>query len=118
VSRTAESPRTPTAELQRIDFSGTIWFGSTLVAASLTLAGLLAAGWRPSQLAGDAAPAFWIGGILAVLGIAVLAYAGCPVIGPSLTFDDRTKSIAIRAGLAAFGVGGVAVLLAVLLSPA
>lgn len=33
-------------------------------------------------------------------------------------FDNRTKSVAVRAGLAAYGIGGVTALVSVLLAPA
>ena len=106
-----------TAELFRIDFSGTIWFGAATIAASLPLTGLLIRGWRPADLSQGPETVWWIGSALVVLGLAALAYAGCPVKGPNVRFDTRTKSVAVRAGLAAYGIGGVAVLLAVLLSP-
>jgi hypothetical protein len=105
-------------EVQRIDFSGTIWFGATLIASALPLAALLGSGWRPADLPFAAAVPWWVGSALVMLGVATIAWAGCPVIGGTLDHDDRVKSIAIRAGLSAFGIGAVMALLALLLSPA
>ena len=113
----AEEFRSPVEEVQRIDFSGTIWFGSTLIASAVTLTGLLEAGWRPADLPMGNAVAWWVGAALAVIGIAGIAWAGCPVNGPNLDWDDKAKSIAIRASLGTFAVGSVIALLGVLLAP-
>jgi hypothetical protein len=107
-----------TDEVKRIGFSGTIWFGATAIAAAIPLGALLSAGWRPADLPEGAAIAWWFGTALVTLGIASLAYAGCPVIGGTLEHDDRIKSIAVRLGLALYGIGAVAALLAVLVSAA
>lgn len=105
----------PENEILRTDFSGTIWFGATLIATSITLAGLLASGWRPHDLSSDAAIAWWLGGALVVVGMAALAYAGCPVQGSSVQTDDRVKTIAIRVGLVVYALGSLTALAAVLL---
>jgi hypothetical protein len=103
----------PVEEVLRTDFSGTIWFGATLLSSSIVIAGLLMSGWRPADL-GPAAGVWWFGAALTTIGTAGLAYAGCPVQGPNLQFDDRTKTIAIRAGLLVFAVGAIISLIAVL----
>ena len=103
------------AELQRINFSGTIWFAATLLGAAVPLAGLLASGWRPSDLVDPAAVAWWLGVAMIALGIACLAWAGCPVVGGPAEQDDRVKSVSIRTGLLLFAAGSIASLIAVLI---
>lgn len=104
----------PHAEVKRIGFSGTIWFAATLIGAAVPLAGLLASGWRPRDLVDPAAVAWWLGVAMIALGIAALAWAGCPVVGGPLEQDDRVKSVSIRTGLVLFAAGSIASLVAVL----
>jgi hypothetical protein len=105
-------------EVQRIDFSGTIWFGASTIAAALPITGLLSTGWRPADLPAPAAVAWWLGAAITTFGLAALAWSGCPVIGGTLDHDERVKSISIRVGLSSFGIGAVTALLAIMLSPA
>jgi hypothetical protein len=106
------------AEVQRIDFTGTIWFGAALIATSIPLGGLLASGWRPGDLADGMVEVWWFGVLLMVVGMAGLVWAGCPVAGFPLPIADRQKAITIRAGIVSYSVGAVAAVFAVLLSPA
>jgi hypothetical protein len=39
----------PTSELRRIDFTAANWFAATIIATTVTLGGMLAAGWHPSD---------------------------------------------------------------------
>jgi hypothetical protein len=106
------------AEKSRIDFTGTVWFGATLIAAAIPLGALLNTGWRPGDLPVPNAIVWWIGAGLLTVGIFGLGWAGCPVLFVDFDTDHYWKSIAMRGGLSIFGIGAVASLLAVLLSPA
>lgn len=103
------------AELNRIDFTGTIWFGATAIASTVPLAILLASGWRPGDLLPILAALWWLGAVAAASGVAALAWAGCPVLGFSMAEADRQKSLCIRLGvllyIAGTTVGGAAILL-------
>jgi hypothetical protein len=114
---TSTTEKATAAEVQRIDFTGTIWFGATLIATAIPLGGLLASGWRPSALGDGLVELWWVGAALMVVGMAGLVWAGCPVAGFPLPVADRQKAITIRAGIVLYGVGAVAAVLAVLLSP-
>ena len=114
----SETLKTDSAEVLRTDFTGTIWFGSSLIATALPYSGLLASGWRPAQLPGDDQIIWWLGSVLVVVGIFGLAYAGCPVLGLPLPRERRLKDVAVQGGLIVFGIGTVVSALAVLLAPA
>jgi hypothetical protein len=106
------------AELRRIDFTGTIWFGAGLIAAAITVGGLLGTGWRPADLpAGPDQALWWTGTALGAAGLAGLAWAGCPVLGFDVATADRQKAFTIRAGLAAFAIGGALATVIVLATP-
>lgn len=114
----AEEYRSTVAGLRRVDFTGTIWLGSAIIAVMLPLSALLGQGWRPADLPPAAGLAWWFGSLLVAGGVVALAYAGCPVMGASLEGDERIRSVAIRLGAPLLAVGGTIALLAVLLSPA
>ena len=114
---TQQSQESIASEVERIDFTGTIWFGATLIATAIPLGGLLASGWRPSQLGDGLIELWWFGVVAIVLGMAGLVWAGCPVAGFPLPIADRQKAITIRTGIVLYGVGAVAGVFAVLLSP-
>lgn len=105
-------------ELARIDFSGTLWFCATLIASAVTLAGLLSSGWRPVDLPQLEQTVWWAGAALVVLGIASLAWAGCPVLGGPIAREFPWKARAVRAGLGLFAVGAIIAVFAVLATPA
>jgi hypothetical protein len=110
-------PRSDSAELRRIDFTGTIWFAAAAIASALALAGLLVSGWRPHDLPPIAAIAWWTGSGCVVLGIAAFAWAGCPVLNSDVSTADRIKSLCIRWGVVLFMAGAVVASLAILLAP-
>jgi hypothetical protein len=114
---TMRDEASPVAELRRIDLTGTIWFAAGLVAAATVVAALMLAGWRPAQLPVGAAVAWWAGAALVVLGLGGFAWAGCPVFAFAPEVAHRQKAFTIRAGLAAYAVGGVLSCLVVLLGP-
>ncbi|MDO7882756.1 hypothetical protein [Antiquaquibacter soli] len=102
------------AEVQRTDRTGTIWFAAALVAVTLFVASLVLSGWRPSLLPAGAAVAWWIGFALAALGLAGIGYAGCPIYWGNVEVAHWQKSVAIRAGLVLFLIGGVTVVVSML----
>lgn len=105
------------AEVARITSTGTVWFGAAMVAAGIPLAGLLLAGWRPAELDGLGAVAFWLGCVIGLAGTAALAWAGCPVLGATVAEADQQKVLSIRGGVVLYLAGSVIATLAVLLSP-
>lgn len=106
------------AELRRIDFTGTLWFGAAIIAVGVPLAGLLSQGWRPADLPGAAEIAWWVGAALTVIGIAGFAWSGCPVLAWPVPIAERQKSITIRGGVALYLAGTVISLIAILAVPA
>jgi hypothetical protein len=111
-----EQITSPSSELRRIDFTGTIWFAAAIVAVGLPLAGLLAHGWRPGFLPAVDGVIWWVGAALTFAGILAFAWSGCPVIGAPVPKVDTRKSISIRAGVILYVFGSAAALLAVLVS--
>ncbi|CAN5304709.1 hypothetical protein BH09ACT5_BH09ACT5_11470 [soil metagenome] len=106
------------AELRRIDFTGTIWFGAAIIAVAIPLTGLLAQGWRPYDLPVAGEVAWWVGAALTLLGVAGFAWSGCPVLAWPVRVAERQKSITIRGGVALYLVGTVVSLIAILSTPA
>ena len=107
-----------TAELKRIDFTGTIWFAAAIIASGIPLAGLLSTGWRPGDLPLGAEIVWWVGSAFAFIGIAGFGWSGCPVLAWPIAIADRQKSITIRGGIALYLFGSVAASIAVLSVPA
>ncbi len=106
-----------TAEMLRTDFSGTIWFGATVIGSATLLGALLSTGWRPNDLPALAEAVWWFGFVFIVIGIMGLAYAGCPVLGFPIEKENRLKNIAVQGGLLLFAAGSLLTLFPVLLSP-
>ena len=104
-------------ETERIIRTGTIWTAAGVIAPALILGPLLAAGWRPDHLPGFGETFWWIGAIGAAAGLALLIWAGCPVLGFPLRQANAQKIFSIRVGIVA-NVSGMALAgLALLLSP-
>ena len=104
------------ATLGRTVRTGSTWFAAALIAAALPLTGLLAAGWRPSDLAPALGVIWWCAEAIDAAGVAALAWAGCPIVDGSASTSAATKSLGIRIGVALVLVGSAASALAVLLS--
>lgn len=103
------------SEVRRIDATGTVWFASSTLSAAVVLAGIMAAGWNPADLALPASIAWWVGAVAVLLGIAGFGWAGCPVLGFPVEQADRQKSLCIRTGVVLYTAGGVIVALSTLL---
>jgi uncharacterized membrane protein YbhN (UPF0104 family) len=105
------------AETERIIRTGTIWTAAAILAPALILGPLLASGWRPNHLAGFGETFWWIGAIAAAVGVALLIWAGCPVLGFPLAQANAQKVFSIRVGIVV-NVSGMALAgLALLIAP-
>jgi cation transport ATPase len=102
-------------ETRRIMSTGSLWMAAVVVAPGLTLGPLLAQGWRPADLPGPAAIAFWLGALVAAVGTGLLMWAGCPVLAYSLDRAYAQKVFSIRVGvvlaICGLALGGLALLL-------
>lgn len=109
---------TPEQNLQRIMWTGTIWFIGATASVGIVLGLLLASGWRPAVLSGGIAVLWWIGSALTALSIGLMGWSGCPILEVSVPIADRNKTRTMQVGTLFYIVGGAAALLAVLLGPA
>ncbi|TXK19788.1 hypothetical protein [Homoserinibacter sp. GY 40078] len=104
------------AETERIIRTGTIWLGAVAVTAALLLGPSVASGWRPTTLPMVFDVAWWLGATAAAIGIGLLVWAGCPVLGFRLPDAYRQKVFSIRVGivlsLSGMAFSGLVVLLA------
>jgi hypothetical protein len=113
-----EAVDSESAELRRIMNIGGTWTAAAIVGSGLALGPLLASGWRPTVLPVPAAIAFWLGLLAAAAGVALLVWAGCPVLG--FTADEAyiQKVFSVRVGIVLYLSGAALAGLAVMLSPA
>lgn len=104
------------SETARIMHTGTIWLGAVIIAAALLLGPSVAAGWRPADLPVPFDVGWWFGATVAAVGIGLLVWAGCPVMGFPLADAHRQKVPSIRVGivlsLSGIAFAGLMVLLA------
>lgn len=106
------------AETDRIIRVGSLWTAVGAIAPVLGLGPLLAAGWRPGDLPMLLDLVWWLGAVAAAVGLALLVWAGCPVLGFKLDQAYRQKVPSIRIGIV-LNLGGMALAgIAILLSPA
>ena len=103
-------------EVRRIDRTGTTWFAAAILAVAISVAGARVAGWSPLEIATPAAILWWTCAAALSVGIAALAWAGCPVLGFPLAVSDRQKSLCVRAGVVLLMLGGAGTSLVELLS--
>ena len=117
MGRVSEPFESPIAETARIIRTGTIWTAAAIFSPAAALGPLLASGWRPTQLILPAAIAWWVGVVSAGIGLALLIWAACPVLGFPLEQAHLQKIVSIRVGIV-LNLSGMAVAgLAILLSP-
>jgi len=105
------------AETARIIRTGSLWTAAAMLVPAVGLGPLLAAGWRPDAMPVDLAVVWWIGALAAAGGLALLVWAGCPVLGFRLEQAYRQKIVSIRVGIVLNVSGTVLAGLAILLSP-
>ena len=109
---------TPEKNVQRIMWTGTIWFVAAVGSVAVALGLLLSSGWRPTLLSAGVATLFWVGSALVALSVGLIGWSGCPILEVDVPTADRNKTRTMQAGTMLFIVGGAAALLAVLLGPA
>jgi len=108
----------PEQNLQRIMWTGTLWFAVVAVSASLVLGMLLSSGWRPSILPAGLGVLWWFSSVLVALSVGLIGWSGCPILEVSVPIADRNKTRTMQLGTLLFIVGGALSLAAVLLGPA
>ena len=108
----------PEVNVQRIMWTGTIWFTAAVGAVAVVLGLLLGSGWRPSVLPTADEALWWVGVALVTLSVGLIGWSGCPILEVDVPTADRNKSRTMQLGTMLFIVGGAMALLAVLLGPA
>ena len=108
----------PEQNVQRIMWTGTIWFAAAVGAVAVMLGLLLSAGWRPALLTGGVRVLWWVAATVVTLSIGLIGWSGCPILEVSVPTADHNKTITMQFGTALFILGSAAALLAVLLGPA
>lgn len=104
-------------ETARIIRTGTLWTAAAMLVPAVGLGPLVAAGWRPDAMPVEFAVVWWIGALAAAGGLALLIWAGCPVLGFRLEQAYRQKIVSIRVGIVLNVSGTVLAGLAILLGP-
>ena len=108
----------PEANVQRIMWTGTIWFAAAVGSVAVVLGLLLSSGWRPALLSVGVRTVWWIGAAIVAVSIGLIGWSGCPILETSVPVADRNKSRTMQFGTAMF-IGGTAIaMFAVLLGPA
>jgi hypothetical protein len=108
----------PEKNVQRIMWTGTVWFAAVVGSVAVSLGLLLSSGWRPAVLSAGLSVLWWIGSGFVVVSIGLIGWSGCPVLEVSVPTADRNKTRTMQLGTLLFIVGGAAALFAVLLGPA
>jgi len=108
----------PEQNVQRIMWTGTIWFAAAVGAVAVVLGLLLSSGWRPALLTGGVRVLFWAASAVVTLSIGLIGWSGCPILEVDVPTADRNKSHTMQLGTMLFIVGSAFALLAVLLGPA
>lgn len=108
----------PEANVQRIMWTGTIWFAAAVGSVAVVLGLLLSSGWRPALLSIGVRTVWWIGAAIVAVSIGLIGWSGCPILETSVPVADSNKSRTMQFGTAMF-IGGTAIaMLAVMLGPA
>jgi hypothetical protein len=109
---------TPRQNVQRIMWTGTVWFAAAVGSVAVAMGFLLGSGWRPAILSVGLRLLWWIGAALVTLAVGLIGWSGCPILEVSLPVADRNKTRTMQLGTLLFILGAAAALLAVLLGPA
>lgn len=108
----------PEPNVQRIMWTGTIWFATAVGTVAVAMGLLLASGWRPALLGAGLSVLWWAAAAVVTLSIGLIGWSGCPILEVSVRVADRNKTRTMQLGTLLYIVGGAAALLAVLLGPA
>jgi hypothetical protein len=108
----------PDQNVQRIMWTGTIWFAAAVASIAITMGMLLSTGWRPALLVGAARAVWWVGAAFVALSIGLIGWSGCPILEVDVPTASKNKSLTMQLGTMLFIVGSAAALFAVLLGPA
>jgi hypothetical protein len=108
----------PEVNVQRIMWTGTIWFTAAVGSIAVVLGLLLSSGWRPAMLSTGDEALWWVGAALVTLSVGLIGWSGCPILEVDVPTADRNKSRTMQLGTMLFIGGGAISLLAVLLGPA
>jgi hypothetical protein len=108
----------PVRNVQRIMWTGTVWFAVAVASTAVSLALLLSSGWRPAVLDVGLSALWWIGSVMVVASIGLIGWSGCPILEVDVPTADHNKTRTMQLGTLFFILGGTATMLAVLLGPA
>lgn len=108
----------PEPNVQRIMWTGTIWFAAVIVSISLSIGMLLSAGWRPSVLPEPLQAIWWVGAFAVALSVGLIGWSGCPILEVSVPVASRNKSRTMQFGTFLFIMGGAIAVGVELLGPA
>jgi hypothetical protein len=108
----------PATNVQRIMWTGTIWFAAVVVSTAVSLGLLLSSGWRPALLDVGLSALWWVGSALVAVSIGFIGWSGCPILEVDVPTADHNKTRTMQLGTLFFILGGMATMVAVLLGPA
>ena len=108
----------PETNVQRIMWTGTLWFAVAVISAAVSLGLLLSSGWRPAILSVGLSTLWWVGSALVAVSLGFIGWSGCPILEVDVPTADHNKTRTMQLGTLFFIVGGITTMLAVLLGPA
>jgi hypothetical protein len=116
-SPTLHELMSPEQNVQRIMWTGTIWFAAAIGAVAVALGLLLSSGWRPALLTGGVRVLWWAASAVVTLAIGLIGWSGCPILEVDVPTASRNKSLTMQLGTMLFILGTAAAMFAVLLGP-
>ncbi|TPW78104.1 hypothetical protein [Schumannella soli] len=105
----------PVPNVQRIMWTGTIWFAAVVLSIGATMGPLLASGWRPDHLPAVLEGIWWIGVVIMTLAVGLIGWSGCPILEVSVKTASHNKSRTMQFGTALFIASGAILLAAIML---
>ncbi|PSL38422.1 hypothetical protein CLV49_2044 [Labedella gwakjiensis] len=108
----------PEPNVQRIMWTGTIWFAAVVVSIALSVGMLISSGWRPAVLPEPLQAIWWIGAFAVALSVGLIGWSGCPILEVSVPVASRNKSRTMQFGTFLFIMGGAIAVGVEMLSPA